>query len=246
MNSLSGESKEERTDQAITVFDKVAEALTFSLFQNKSYVAICFNNILVTFGLSVIYVHLGSYGLSMGLNHQQATALFSVMGISNMIGRFSWGLLGQLPCVSGMSIYTGGFFLSSLAVASIPFCNSLIGLLVCSGCIGLFTGCLGIGLAQVCGFSHTHGIDPGWCISRCVYYYELNQSNSYLEFWKLQVRYTTLHLNEQITWKWGSPFWQNYGDVRFFILLCCTWLIKSGLTTFKGHRSGRHALLVAC
>ena len=88
MSSLSGESKKERTDQAFTVFDKVAEALTLKIFQNKSYVAICFNNILVTFRLSVIYVHLGSYGLSVGLNHQQATALFSVMGISNMIGRF--------------------------------------------------------------------------------------------------------------------------------------------------------------
>ena len=162
MSKLSGEPQKERTDQEFTLFDKLSEVLTLSIFKNKSYVAICFNNVLVTFGLSVIYVHLGSYGLSVGLSHKQATALFSVMGISNMIGRFSWGLLGQLPCVSGMSIYTGGFFLSSLAVAFIPVCDSLTGLLVCSGCIGLFTGCLGIGLAQVCAVLYVHWLDPDY------------------------------------------------------------------------------------
>ena len=162
MKTLLDETNLERTDQASTSFDKLVEALTLSLFQNKSYVAICFNNVLVTFGLSVIYVHLGSYGLSVGLNYKQATALFSVMGICNMIGRISWGLLGQLPCVSGMSIYTGGFFLAALAVAFIPVCDSLTGLLVCSGCIGLFTGCLGIGLAQVCicMYLYVHRMDP--------------------------------------------------------------------------------------
>ena len=124
---------------------------TFGLhiFQNKAYLAVCLNNVLVTFGLSIIYVHLGSYGESIGLTYSEAILLFSVLGASNFLGRISAGLIAQLPCLSCMSIYTGGFFFSAFAVAFIPSFQSLTALALCTGCFGTFTGCFGPCLAQV-------------------------------------------------------------------------------------------------
>ena len=128
---------------------KFLSALNLNIFQNKLYLAVCLNNVLVTFGLSILYVHLGSYGLSLGFTDNEATLLFSAIGAFNVLGRITFGLLGQISCLSSMSLYTGGFFFSGVVVALIPSFHSFIALLVCAGSFGAMTGCFGTHLAQV-------------------------------------------------------------------------------------------------
>ena len=128
---------------------KTKKALNLYIFQNSAYLALCLNNIFCTFGLAVVYVHLASYALSLGYLDNEAALLFSVMGISNFIGRVVFGFLGHLPCFSPISIYSGGFFLSGIVIVCTPYAQSYTGLVVCAACFGALTGCFGTQLPQV-------------------------------------------------------------------------------------------------
>ena len=103
----------------------------------------------MTFGLSVVYVHLSSYAMSVGHGEMEAAALFSAMGISNFIGRLVYGFIGQIPRLTPITIYGFGFFLSGVVVACTPFAESYLVLMICSSLFGGFTGTFGTTLPQV-------------------------------------------------------------------------------------------------
>ena len=128
---------------------KIISTLNLKIFMNGAFVIICMNNALMTFGLSVVFVHLSSFGLYSGLTNQEATLLFSALGISLVAGKIISGLLGQLPFLSSICLYTGGFFFSAVAIAFMPLFHSFMPLLICSGLFGALIGCYGIHLPQV-------------------------------------------------------------------------------------------------
>ena len=129
--------------------NKTKRALNLYIFQNSAYLALCLNNIFCTFGLAVVYIHLASYASSLGFLDNESALLFSVMGISNFIGRVIYGFLGHLPCFTPISIYTGGFFLSGVVIVCTPYAQSYAGLVVCAALFGSLTGCFGTQLPQV-------------------------------------------------------------------------------------------------
>ena len=75
------------------------------IFKNIHYLFLCGNNALFSFGLSVVYVHLGAYGETIGCSKDEGAMLFSVIGISNCAGRVIYGVLANTkafsPPVSG-------------------------------------------------------------------------------------------------------------------------------------------------
>ena len=75
--------------------------------------------------------------------------LFSVIGGSNIIGRIGFGLLGQLPYLSSMCLYNGGFFFTAVVVAIIPSLRWFVAMAFFAGIFGALNGCFGAHLPKV-------------------------------------------------------------------------------------------------
>ena len=64
------------------------EKFNIDIFLQFSYLSICLNNLLFCFGLSIVYVHLGSYAKeTLYLTIEQSSYFFSAIGIANFFGR---------------------------------------------------------------------------------------------------------------------------------------------------------------
>ena len=64
------------------------EKLNMDIFKSFSYLSLCLNNLLFCFGLSIVYVHLGSYAKdTLELTIEQSGHFFSAIGIANFFGR---------------------------------------------------------------------------------------------------------------------------------------------------------------
>ena len=113
------------------------------IFKNIDYLVLCVNNVLFSFGWSVIYVHLGTYSETIGCSKQQAAMLFSVIGATNLIGRILYGLLGQSKCFSAMMWYIQGLLCCGIATTLSPLSTSYVGLVVFAAFFGLFSASVG-------------------------------------------------------------------------------------------------------
>ena len=64
------------------------DKLNLDIFREYSYLSLCINNLLFCFGLSIVYVHLGSYAkYTLELTIEQSGHFFSAIGIANFFGR---------------------------------------------------------------------------------------------------------------------------------------------------------------
>ena len=87
-----------------------ANLLNLHVFHSTSYILLCLNNVLIMFGIGIIYVHLAAYTMGLGFSGEQAAVLYSTIGISNIAGRIGFGLFAHAPCVSAVSLYTVSHF----------------------------------------------------------------------------------------------------------------------------------------
>ena len=81
------------------VVDHEAEKIgifNFCIFKNISYQLLCFNNLFMCFGLSIVYVHLSAYASTTGISSNLSALLISVIGASNFLGRIAFGILGHV------------------------------------------------------------------------------------------------------------------------------------------------------
>ncbi len=146
---ITEDMKDSVDRSVIKTLMRAKSALNLGILKNNAYLALCANQILVTFGLSIVYVHLASYALSIGFNQFESAALFSAMGISNFVGRVLFGLLGHMPYLTPIAIYSGGFFLAAVVIGVTPFAQSYPALMTCAILFGMFTGTFGTQLPQV-------------------------------------------------------------------------------------------------
>ncbi len=154
MNSeqpIKGGSKKQETDNNVInqMTASIFSRLNLDIFQNAHFVLFCLNQTLLTFGLSIVYVHLASYAMSIGYSENEGTLLISAMGLSNFLGRIVFGLIGQLPNLTPIAIYTCGILLSGIVVGISPIIQSYVVLVVCSALFGGFTASFGSHTIQV-------------------------------------------------------------------------------------------------
>ena len=128
---------------------KLKQSLNTQVFKNKNFTALCLNQIFVIIGISIVYVHLAAYAMSIGYNTRQSATLITATGISNLVGRIAFGFLGHLPWTTPIKLYAFGILVSGTAIGITPFLQSYPGLIVCSSLFGLFTGTFGTQLPQV-------------------------------------------------------------------------------------------------
>ena len=128
---------------------KKTSLFNLSIFRNFHYLMLCLNNTFICYGLSVVYVHLPAYAGTLGFTENQGAWLFSVLGVSNFIGRIAFGLLAHIPAISSTSLYLCA--LSSVGVITlfVPLATSFSGLLAYAGVFGFLSAAFGALLPQV-------------------------------------------------------------------------------------------------
>ena len=122
--------------------------LNLHMFKNTGYLFFCLNNFLVIFGMSIVYVHLTAYCMTKDVDKDTAAMLISVLGISNFVGQWSFGLLGKLHC-GPLMLYCISFSLSGLVVLLLPLMTGFIGLALMSAAFGFFVSCFGPLVPQI-------------------------------------------------------------------------------------------------
>ncbi len=113
------------------------------IFKNTAYNVVCLHSFFIWLGLAVIYLHLPPYTVSLGYSTNQAATLISINGISNLIGRCSFGGLGSLNILSPMCLYTLGFCGAGICIVLCPILDHYMWLVVCSAVFGFLWGTYG-------------------------------------------------------------------------------------------------------
>ena len=115
----------------------------FNIFKNITYVLLSLNNVFVTFGMSIIYVHFSAYAASVGHSDDAGALLISAIGISNFLGRLGFGGCAMLPRIRPIHLYTASFFISGVATVLLPIVSHYIALMAFAVLFGLTTAALG-------------------------------------------------------------------------------------------------------
>lgn len=118
--------------------------------RSQSFVVLCVNNLVYCLGLMVVYVHLGAFVKScerFSSNH--SAHVFSIIGISNLLGRVFHGVLCHFPRMCTVLVYASSSVLSGVATLAIPLCSEFTALAVCASMFGFFSACLGALLPDV-------------------------------------------------------------------------------------------------
>ncbi|XP_041358006.1 monocarboxylate transporter 9-like [Gigantopelta aegis] len=119
-------------------------AFDLTVFKKAGYLLVCLNNILICFGLSIVYLHLTAFAEASGMSDQDGAMLISVIGIANLVGRFVIGALGSHPRLNVFLLYSLSFMISGTAAAFFPVLHmSFPAMIVLSVMFGFFTASFG-------------------------------------------------------------------------------------------------------
>ncbi|XP_046574733.1 monocarboxylate transporter 13-like [Haliotis rubra] len=113
-------------------------------FRKCAYLFLVCNNVLVCFGLSIVYLHLMAFAEVSGRTENESSMLMSSIGVANLIGRFALGSFGNHPRVNVVIVYSVCFILSGMTACFYPvLSNSYIAMVTLSSLFGFFTACFG-------------------------------------------------------------------------------------------------------
>ncbi|CAH1784631.1 unnamed protein product, partial [Owenia fusiformis] len=125
------------TDKNKTVFNlKILKSFNFSI--------LCFNFLMFYFGLSIVFTHLSEYSGLMGIGETESAMLFSAYGVTNLIGKISFGVIANHPKANDLLLYTITLFICGLATVLVPLLTQYGTLLAYSGAFGLFSSTVGV------------------------------------------------------------------------------------------------------
>lgn len=106
---------------------------------NIKYVILSASAFLWAAGIGVVYVHLAAYAISKGTQPMQASLLFSVTGISNLIFKFFTGMAANGPEIDRQTIYLGSLGILGLVTVCGPlFMNGYIGQIFYATAFGMY------------------------------------------------------------------------------------------------------------
>lgn len=129
--------------------EKLKAVFNVNIFKNYSYILTCIETAAVSFGLSVVYVHLAAFASTEGYSDDKSAYLFSTVGICNFVGRLLFGVLNQWERSNTWFLYMFGWTCSGVAVLSLPLWQNYVWLQICAGLFGLMTACFGTILPQL-------------------------------------------------------------------------------------------------
>jgi predicted MFS family arabinose efflux permease len=123
--------------------------LDIYVFKNGRYLMLCFNNMMLMFGVSIVYVHLSAYAELQGINGTESAMLFSVIGIANFLGRIFFGLAGHHPKVNVILAYIIAVFIGGVPIECLPVISDYPVMVTVSAIFGFFTGSFGTYLPDI-------------------------------------------------------------------------------------------------
>lgn len=101
---------------------------SFKLFQNVSFCLFCVNNLLFFAAMTILWVHLNGYIIKNNFgDSSEAGLVYSVIGISNVVGRIFLGIFCDHDKVNPIVVYAFGNFLLALNELYASFAQSFGG-----------------------------------------------------------------------------------------------------------------------
>ncbi len=119
------------------------------ILKNTNFLVLCIHTTIISFGISVIYVHLSAYAASIEFSENQGTFLFSILGVSNLMGRLMYGGLNQLPYFTPSCLHLWGFLVAGVITALVPLVTHYYALMIYSSIFGMVTASFGAILPQI-------------------------------------------------------------------------------------------------
>lgn len=98
--------------------------MDFSLLRDPVFMLIGVSNVFGMAGLYVPFVYLVDAAKKDGIELNQASFLLSIIGITNTFGRIICGYVADFPWVNSLLLNNICLVISTLAVASTPFCHT--------------------------------------------------------------------------------------------------------------------------
>lgn len=115
----------------------------FNIFKNITYVLLSVNNVLATFGMSVIYIHFSAFASSIGYSDDAGAMLISCIGVSNFLGRVLYGALAMVPWLRSIHLYTLSFIVAGIGTIICPLFHAYSALMCFAVVFGVTTAALG-------------------------------------------------------------------------------------------------------
>ncbi|CAH1784646.1 unnamed protein product, partial [Owenia fusiformis] len=133
-----------RTHELLTKSDNNEKVFNFGIMKSKNFLILCFNYLVFHFGIVIVFTHLSEYSLLMGIGGSESSMLFSVFGISNIVGLLLFGVIAHHPKADAMLLFIGGLFICGVATVFLPLLTQYGALLAYSGLIGIFSATMGV------------------------------------------------------------------------------------------------------
>ena len=121
----------------------------FHILKNISFLIFCLNHFLFCFGMTIVFVYLPAYAVSMDISHLKAALLISVIGIGNFFGRLLWGVIAHAPGISAICLYNLTYFCFGVDILLFPVWQNYGWLVAIAALFGVFNGSLGTLVPQV-------------------------------------------------------------------------------------------------
>ncbi|CAH1784630.1 unnamed protein product, partial [Owenia fusiformis] len=126
-----------RTKELMMETDKNEAVFNLGILKSFNFLILCFHFLVFYFGFSIIFTHLSEYSLLMGIGGSESAMLFSVLGITNIVGLLLFGVIAHHPKADAMLLYIGGPIVCGVATMLLPLLTQYGQLLAYSGLIGL-------------------------------------------------------------------------------------------------------------
>ncbi|KAF0303130.1 Monocarboxylate transporter 13 [Amphibalanus amphitrite] len=102
------------------------------------------NHFLFCFGQAIVYVHLGAFAERTGVLSRSGTAtLFSIIGVSNLVGRIAHGVICHFPRMATILVFTASTLVTGVSTMLFAVCHTATTLSVCASVFGFASCCLG-------------------------------------------------------------------------------------------------------
>nr|CAD7574695.1 unnamed protein product [Timema californicum] len=115
----------------------LANMMDMSLLKDPVFMLISISNLFGMMGLYVPFFYLVDAAIKDGIDPKSASFLLSIIGITNTVGRVVCGYVADFPWVDSLLLNNICLLVSTIAVASTPFCESYASYIVMSIFFGL-------------------------------------------------------------------------------------------------------------
>ena len=91
------------------------------MLKDFKFLCYCANNVLFCVGYATAMVHLPAYAQTIAINGKHISIFFSMFGPASLVGKLSFGPIGQIKGVRHAAVYMISFFVIGAELLLAPF-----------------------------------------------------------------------------------------------------------------------------